>query len=39
MRPTGHIALGIEGAHAAAADLIILWFAEKKANHEPVPTS
>ncbi len=31
--------LGIEGARAAAADLVKLWLAEKKANHEPVPAS
>ena len=31
--------LGIEGARAAAADLVKLWLAEKKANHESVPTS
>jgi predicted RNase H-like HicB family nuclease len=31
--------LGIEGARAAAADLIKLWFAEKNANHETLPAS
>jgi predicted RNase H-like HicB family nuclease len=31
--------LGIEGARAAAADLVKLWLKEKKANHEPVPAS
>ncbi len=31
--------LGIEGARAAAADLVKLWLTEKKANHEPVPAS
>jgi len=31
--------LGIEGARAAAADLVKLWLTEKKANHEPVPVS
>lgn len=31
--------LGIEGARAAAADLVKLWIAEKKANHETVPAS
>jgi predicted RNase H-like HicB family nuclease len=28
--------LGIEGARAAAADLVKLWLAEKKANSEPI---
>jgi predicted RNase H-like HicB family nuclease len=31
--------LGIEGARAAAADLVKLWLAEKKANHEQLPTT
>ena len=31
--------LGIEGAREAATDLVKLWLAEKKANHEPVSTS
>lgn len=30
---------GIEGARAAAADLVKLWLAEKKANGEPVSAS
>ncbi len=29
--------LGIEGAQAAARDLIQLWIAEKKENNEAVP--
>ena len=29
--------LGIEGARAAARDLLRLWLDEKKANGEPVP--
>ncbi len=29
--------LGIEGARAAAMELIRLWLAEKKANGEPFP--
>ena len=29
--------LGIEGAQAAALDLVQLWIAEKKANHEALP--
>ena len=28
--------LGIEGAHAAAADLLRLWVAEKRANGETI---
>ena len=31
--------LGVEGARAAAVDLVRLWLAEKKANGEVVPTS
>jgi predicted RNase H-like HicB family nuclease len=31
--------LGIEGARTAAADLVKLWLAEKKANHEAIPAS
>ena len=31
--------LGIEGARGAAADLVKLWIAEKKANGEPVSAS
>jgi predicted RNase H-like HicB family nuclease len=31
--------LGIEGARAAAADLVKLWLAEKKANHEALPAA
>ena len=31
--------LGIDGARAAAADLLKLWIAEKKANRETVPAS
>jgi predicted RNase H-like HicB family nuclease len=31
--------LGIEGARSAALDLIKLWLAEKKANHETLPAS
>jgi predicted RNase H-like HicB family nuclease len=31
--------LGIEGARAAAADLVRLWIVEKKANHETLPAS
>ena len=31
--------LGIEGARAAAADLVKLWLVEKKANREAVPAS
>ncbi len=31
--------LGIEGARAAAADLVKLWLVEKKANRESVPAS
>jgi predicted RNase H-like HicB family nuclease len=30
---------GIEGARAAAADLVKLWLMEKRANNEPVSTS
>jgi predicted RNase H-like HicB family nuclease len=31
--------MGIEGARAAATDLVKLWLAEKKANGEPVAAS
>ncbi|GDY20222.1 hypothetical protein LBMAG56_15670 [Verrucomicrobiota bacterium] len=31
--------LGVEGARAAALDLLRLWLAEKKANGEIVPAS
>ena len=31
--------LGVEGARAAARDLIQLWLAEKRANGEPVAAS
>ncbi len=31
--------LGIEGARAAAEDLIRLWIAEKKENNEAVPSA
>ncbi len=30
--------LGIEGARAAALELVLLWIAEKRANGEEVPT-
>lgn len=30
---------GVEGARAAALDLIQAWLAEKKSNNEPVPAS
>ncbi len=30
--------LGIEGAREAARDLLQEWIAEKRANHESVPT-
>lgn len=30
--------LGIEGARAAASDLLKLWIAEKRANGESIPT-
>jgi len=29
--------LGIDGARAAAADLLRLWIAERHANGEPIP--
>ena len=29
--------LGLEGARQAARDLLMLWLAEKRANHEPIP--
>ena len=31
--------LGVEGARAAALDLLRLWLAEKKSNGETVPAS
>ena len=31
--------LGIEGARAAALDLVQLWIGEKRANGESVPSS
>lgn len=31
--------LGIDGARAAAEDLIRLWIAEKKENNEAVPSA
>jgi hypothetical protein len=31
--------LGIDGARAAAADLLPLWIVEKHANGEPTPPS
>lgn len=29
--------LGLDGAREAARDLLTLWIAEKRANHEDVP--
>lgn len=31
--------LGIDGARAAALDLLRLWLEERKANGEPLPSS
>jgi predicted RNase H-like HicB family nuclease len=31
--------LGVEGARAAALDLVRLWLEEKKANGEPLPNA
>jgi predicted RNase H-like HicB family nuclease len=30
--------LGVEGAREAARDLLQQWIAEKRANHESIPT-